>query len=65
MSTSYRYDDIPVTEDGALVGTPDCPICLRRLHCNPMPDADETYWHCSSCGWWDTGELIKMLMKGE
>lgn len=61
----YRQDDIPVTEYGVLVGTPDCPICFRRLHFNRMPDKGETYWRCSSCSWWKTGELIEMLMRDE
>lgn len=61
----YRHNDIPVTESGVIVGTPDCPICSRRLHLNTMPDEGETYWHCPSCGWWDTTELIEMLMRDE
>jgi len=63
--TSYRYDDIPVTEDGVLVGAPICPICFRLLTFNRMPDLGETYWHCPSCGWWETSELISMLMRDE
>lgn len=62
---TYRYDDIPVTEDGVLVGIPDCPICSRGLGYNSMPDEGETYWHCSSCGWWKTSELIEILMRDE
>ena len=60
-----RPDTIPVTPDGVLVGTPDCPICFRRLKCNSMPGIGETYWRCSSCGWWGTQELIRMLMRDE
>lgn len=61
----YRYDDIPVTPEGVLVGVPDCPICFRLLQLNPMPDIGETYWKCPSCGWWKTDELIEMLMRDE
>lgn len=61
----YRLDDIPVTADGVLVGTPDCPICSHILKFNRMPDEGETYWHCPSCGWWDTPELIAILMRDE
>ena len=60
-----REDDIPVTPDGVLVGTPNCPICWRKLQSNSMPNERETYWRCPSCGWWDTQELIKFLMEDE
>ena len=63
--TNIRYDDIPVSPGGVLVGTPDCPICFRRLQLNSMPDLDETHWKCPSCGWWETDELIGMLMRDE
>lgn len=62
---SYRYDDIPVTEGRVLVGVPDCPICFRLLQYNPMPVVGEKHWRCPDCGWWDTQELIEMLMKDE
>ena len=64
-----KYDDTytdSVTPDGVLVGCCHyCPICFRQLHYNPMPDIGETYWQCPSCNWWDTGELIKMMMENE
>ena len=58
-------DNIPVTAEGVLVGVPDCPICFHLLQLNSMPDIGETHWHCPSCGWWKTDELIKMLMRDE
>ena len=65
MAIVYREDDIPVSPSGIMVGTPDCPICFRRLQYNPMPDIGETHWYCPSCSWWDTQELIYYLMKDE
>lgn len=60
-----RYTD-SVTPEGVLIGAQHfCPICFRQLTHNSMPDIGETYWHCSSCGWWGTSELIKMMMRDE
>jgi len=55
-----------VSPDGVLIGFyQECPICLIPLRLNPMPSDGEEYWHCSSCGWWKTGELISIMMKDE
>jgi len=45
-----------------LHGTPPCPECNRLLHLRSMPDAGETYWHCTGCGTqWSTPDLIIAL----
>ena len=62
---TYRYDDIPVTSGGVLTGTPDCPLCFHVLRHHSMPDVGEEHWHCPNCGWWETDELIAILMKDE
>ncbi|KKN54526.1 hypothetical protein LCGC14_0591180 [marine sediment metagenome] len=60
-----RHTD-SVTLDGILIGACHyCPICFRQLTYNSMPDVGETYWNCGSCGWWDTQELIELMMKDE
>ncbi len=55
-----------VSPDGVLIGLyQQCPICLIPLTLNRMPAEGEEYWQCSSCGWWKTEELIKLMMKDE
>jgi len=49
-----------------LVGFPVCPGCYNLLDYNPMPDIDETYWHCCPCKmWWKTEFLIQCLEEEE
>ena len=64
MDYDDHYTDA-VTPNGVLIGTPHCPLCCCLLSLNSMPDVGETHWHCSNCGWWDTKELVEILMRDE
>lgn len=36
-----------------------CPICFSQLSYRSMPDINECYWHCESCGTeWEVEDLI-------
>jgi len=49
-----------------LVGFPVCPGCYNLLDYNPMPNIDETHWHCCPCKmWWKTEFLIQCLEEEE